>query len=97
MWNLGAAAQTGGQLAPRDIDSPAALVETAGWQCLHGINLGGSATWHKQSTLVAQEVACAYQQLGFSCLASRSQRARPFGSTEGYHAGNWSLPQLPAH
>ena len=97
MWNLSGAAQTAGQVAPSDVDSPAAFVEAAGWQCLEGINLGGSATWHKQSTLAPQEVACAYRQLRFSCLASRSQRARLFGSTGGYHAGNWSLPQLPAH
>ena len=44
--NPGGAAENARQVALNHVASPAAFVEAAGWQCLYGINLGGSATGH---------------------------------------------------
>ena len=44
VWNASGTGNTSGQIAPADVASLAAFVKAAGWQCLYGINLGGSAT-----------------------------------------------------
>ena len=95
VWNPTGAGQTAGQIAPSDVDSVAAFVKAAGWQCLYGINLGGSATGATNTTLAAQEVAYAYQQFGSSLLGIEiGNECDLYGGTGNYYAGNWSLSQF---
>ena len=68
VWTPNGPGQTAGQIAPSDVNSLAAFVKSAGWQCLYGINLGGAATGATTPALAAAEVAYAAQQLGSSLL-----------------------------
>ncbi len=56
------------QIAPTDVASLAAFVKATGWQCLYGINLGGSATGARSPSLAAAQVAYVYHQFGSSLL-----------------------------
>ncbi|HEV2485991.1 MAG TPA: hypothetical protein VGT08_10695 [Terracidiphilus sp.] len=95
VWNPSGVGQTAGQVAPSDIAAVAAFVKAAGWQCLYGINLGGSATGATNTTLAAQEVAYAYQQFGSSLLGIEiGNECDLYGKTGGYYDGNWSLSQF---
>lgn len=78
VWTPSGAGQTAGQIAPSDINSLAAFVKAAGWQCLYGINLGGAGPAPYTSgslvaattpTLAAEEIAYAYQAFGSSLFA----------------------------
>ena len=75
VWTPNGAGQTVGQIAPKDIDSLAAFVKAAGWQCLYGINLGGAGPNPYTSgsivaattpALAAEEIAYTYQAFGTS-------------------------------
>ena len=68
VWTPNGPGQTPGQIAPGDVDSLAAFVKAAGWQCLYGINLGGAATGATTPALAAAEVAYAAQQFGSSLV-----------------------------
>jgi len=70
VWTPNGPGQTAGQIAPSDVDSLAAFVKAAGWQCLYGINLGGAATGATTPALAAAEVAYAAQQFGSSLLGT---------------------------
>jgi hypothetical protein len=95
VWTPTGAGQTSGQVAPGDVDSLAAFVKAAGWQCLYGINLGGSATGITTPALAALEVAYAYQQFGSSLLGIEiGNECDLYGNTGNYYAGNWSLSQF---
>lgn len=95
VWNPTGAGQTSGQIAPSDVDALAAFVKATGWQCLYGINLGGSATGATNTTLAAQEAAYAYQQFGSALLGIEiGNECDVYGNTGNYYAGNWSLSQF---
>ena len=97
VWNPSGAGQTAGQVASSDVDALAAFVKATGWQCLYGINLGGSATGATNPTLAAQEVAYASQAFGSSLLGIEiGNECDLYGSTccGGYYAGNWSLAKF---
>ncbi len=95
VWNPTGAGQTAGQVAPSDVASLAAFVKAAGWQCLYGINLGGSATGATSPTLAAEEVAHASQQFGSSLLGIEiGNECDLYGNSGNYYAGNWSLAQF---
>ena len=97
VWNQTGSGQTSGQIAPSDVDALAAFVKAAGWQCLYGINLGGSASGATTPALAAQEVAYAYQQFGSSLLGIEiGNECDLYGNTGNYYAGNWSLSQFLA-
>jgi hypothetical protein len=97
VWNQTGSGQTSGQIAPSDVDALAAFVKAAGWQCLYGINLGGSASGATTPALTAQEVAYAYQQFGSSLLGIEiGNECDLYGNTGNYYAGNWSLSQFLA-
>ena len=95
VWTPNGAGQTSGQIAPSDVDSLAAFVKAAGWQCLYGINLGGAATGATTPALAAAEVAYAAQQFGSSLLGIEiGNEPDLYGDTGNYFAGNWSLSQF---
>ena len=95
VWNPTDAAQTAEQVAASDIASVAAFVKAVGWQCLYGINLGGSATGATTPALAAQEVAYAHQQFGSFLLGIEiGNECDLYGNSGNYYAGNWSLSQL---
>jgi hypothetical protein len=92
VWTPNGPGQTAGQIAPNDVDSLAAFVKAAGWQCLYGINLGGAATGATTPALAAAEVAYAAQQLGSSLLGIEiGNEPDLYGDAGNYFAGNWSL------
>lgn len=77
VWTPNGPGRTSGQIAPSDVDSLAAFLKAAGWQCLYGINLGGagpapytsgSFTAATTPALAAAEVAYVAAQLGASLL-----------------------------
>jgi len=95
VWTSNGPGQTPGQIAPSDVDSLAAFVKAAGWQCLYGVNLGGSATGATTPALAAAEVAYAAQQLGSSLLGIEiGNEPDLYGDSGNYYAGNWSLSQF---
>lgn len=95
VWNQNGPGQTPGQIAPSDVDEVAAFVKAAGWQCLYGVNLGGSATGATTPALAAEEVAYAAQQFGSSLLGIEiGNEPDLYGNTGNYYAGNWSLSQF---
>jgi hypothetical protein len=97
VWTPNGPGQTAGQIAPSDINSLAAFVKAAGWQCLYGINLGGAATGATTPTLAAAEVAYAAQQFGSSLLGIEiGNEPDLYGDPGNYFAGNWSLTQFLA-
>ncbi len=97
VWNASGSGNTSGQIAPADVASLAAFVKATGWQCLYGINLGGSATGATTPALAADEVAYAYQQFGSSLLGIEiGNECDLYGNSGNYYAGNWSLSQFLA-
>jgi hypothetical protein len=73
----------------------AAFVKAAGWKCLYGINLGGSATGATTPALAAAEVAYAYQKFGSSLLGIEiGNECDLYGNSGNYYAGNWTLSQF---
>jgi len=95
VWTPEGPGQTAGQIAPGDVDSLAAFVKAAGWQCLYGINLGGAAAGATTPALAAAEVAYAAQQLGSSLLGIEiGNEPDLYGDAGNYFAGNWSLSQF---
>jgi len=95
VWTPNGPGQTEGQIAPSDVDSLAAFVKAAGWQCLYGINLGGAATGATTPALAAAEVAYAAQQFGSSLLGVEiGNEPDLYGDAGNYFAGNWSLSQF---
>jgi hypothetical protein len=97
VWTPTGAGQTAGQIAPSDVASVAAFVKATGWQCLYGINLGGSATGATTPALAAGEVAYAAQQFGSSLLGIEiGNECDLYGNSGNYYAGNWSLAQFEA-
>ena len=95
VWTPNGTGQTKGQIAPSDVDSLAAFVESTGWKCLYGINLGGAATGATTPTLAAAEVAYAAQQLGSSLLGIEiGNECDLYGNAGSFFAGSWSLSQF---
>jgi hypothetical protein len=92
VWNPTGPGQTSGQVAPPDVDALAAFLQTSGWKCLYGINLGGSATGVQTTALAASEVAYVYKKLGSSLLGIEiGNEPDLFGDAGNYYAGAWSL------
>jgi hypothetical protein len=97
VWTPNGVGQKSGQIAPSDVASLASFVKATGWQCLYGINLGGSATGATTPLLAAAEVAYAVQQFGSSLLGIEiGNECDLYGGTGSYYAGNWSLAQFEA-
>jgi len=95
VWTPNGPGQTPGQIAPGDVDSLAAFVKAAGWQCLYGINLGGAATGATTPALAAAEVAYAAQQFGSSLVGIEiGNEPDLYGDSGNYFAGDWSLSQF---
>jgi hypothetical protein len=95
VWSPSGLGKTPGQIAPSDVDSLAAFVKATGWQCLYGINLGGSATGATTPALAAAEVAYAAQQFGSSLLGIEiGNEPDLYGDTGSYYAGSWTLSQF---
>jgi hypothetical protein len=95
VWTPNGPGQTAGQIAPSDVASVAAFVKATGWQCLYGINLGGSATGATNPALAAAEVANAYEQFGSSLLGIEiGNEPDLYGNSGSYYAGNWSLSEF---
>ena len=90
VWTPNGAGQTAGQIAPSDVDSVAAFIKAAGWQCLYGVNLGGAATGATTPALAAAEVAYAAQQFGSSLMGIEiGNEPDLFPGT--YYPNDWSV------
>jgi hypothetical protein len=100
VWTPAGAGQTSGQIAPADVNALAAFLKATGWQCLYGINLGGSGpapytsgsfTATTTLALAAEEVAYVASQLGSSLLGIEiGNEPDLYGSS--YYAGTtWTV------
>jgi hypothetical protein len=92
IWTPDGKGQTAGQIAPSDVDALAAFLRAAGWTCIYGVNLGGSATGATTPALAAAEVAYVSQQLG-SALAGVEigNECETYGNPGSFYPGNWSV------
>jgi hypothetical protein len=95
VWTPNGPGRTAGQIAPSDVDSLAAFVKAAGWQCLYGVNLAGVSTGATTPALAADEVAYAAQQFGSSLLGIEiGNEPDLYGYPGKYFAGDWSLSKF---
>jgi hypothetical protein len=92
VWTPEGLGQTSGQVAPSDIDALASFLRAAGWSCIYGINLGGSATGATTSALAAAEAAYVTQQLGDTLVGIElGNECEAYGEPGSFYAGNWSV------
>jgi hypothetical protein len=92
VWTPGGKGQTPGQVAPSDVDALAAFLHAAGWSCIYGINLGGSATGVTTPALAAAEVAYVSQQLGTALVGVElGNECETYGEPGSFYAGSWSV------
>jgi hypothetical protein len=90
VWSPDGPGQTLGQVAPADIASLGSFLRAAGWSCIYGINLGGSATGATTPALAAAEVACVFQQLGPALLSiGLGNECEAYGSS--FYPNHWSV------
>jgi hypothetical protein len=95
VWTPNGPGQTVGQIAPSDVDSLAAFVQAAGWQCLYSVNLGGVATGATTPALAADEVAYAARQFGSSLLGIEiGNEPDLYGYPGKFFADDWSLSKF---
>jgi hypothetical protein len=92
VWTPDGKGQTPGQIAPPDVDALAAFLRAAGWTCIYGVNLGGSATGATTPALAAAEVAYVSQQLGSALVGVEIGNAcETYGNPGSFYPGNWSV------
>jgi hypothetical protein len=100
-WTAAGAGGTSGQIAPADIDSLAAFVKAAGWQCLYGINLGGagpnpytngSLTAATTPALAAEEIAYVYSKFGASLAGFEIGNECDLYGGSYFSGATWDLP-----
>jgi hypothetical protein len=95
VWVPNGKGQTQGQVAPPDIDALAGFLKATGWQCLYGVNLGGSANGTTTPALAAAEVAYVSQQLGSMLYGIEiGNECDLYGSptaTDGFYAPSFPL------
>jgi hypothetical protein len=97
VWTPGGKGQTAGEIAPADVNALAAFLKAAGWTCIYGVNLGGSATGATTPALAAAEVAYAAQQLGPALVGVElGNECETYGEAGGFYAGNWSVEMFEA-
>lgn len=95
VWVPNGVGRISGQIAPSDVDALAAFLKASGWQCLYGVNLGGSATGLTSPSLAAEEVAYVSKALGSSLLGVEiGNECDLYGEDGKYYAGNWSLDKF---
>jgi Glycosyl hydrolase family 79, N-terminal domain len=100
VWTPSGAGQTAGQIAPADVDALAAFLQATGWQCLYGVNLGGSGSAPYTSgsltaattpALAAQEIAYVASKLGSSLLGIEIGNEPDLYGNTYYPGGAWDL------
>lgn len=100
VWTATGAGQTTGQIAPADVDALAAFLKATGWQCLYGVNLGGSGpapytsgslTAATTPALAAEEVAYVSAQLGSSLLGIEIGNEPDLYGSSYYTGTTWTV------
>lgn len=100
VWTPAGAGQTSGQIAPADVDALAAFLKATGWQCLYGVNLGGSGpapytsgTFTAATTpaLAAEEAAYVSAQLGSSLLGIEIGNEPDLYGSSYYTGVTWTV------
>ena len=103
VWTPNGAGQTAGQIAPSDVNALAAFVKASGWQCLYGINLGGSGpdpytsgsiTAATTPALAAAEAAYAASAFGSSLLGVEIGNEPDLYGSSYYSGTTWTLSTL---
>jgi hypothetical protein len=103
VWTPTGPGQTAGQIAPADVDSLAAFLLATGWQCLYGINLGGSGpapytsgsiTAATKPALAAAEVAYTASKLGPSLLGIEIGNEPDLYGSSYYTGATWNVSTL---
>jgi hypothetical protein len=97
VWTPDGKGQTPGQIAPSDVDALAGFLKAAGWTCIYGINLGGSATGATTPGLAAAEVAYVAKALGPLLvgieIGNECENYRDGGS---YYQYDWTVEMFEA-
>jgi hypothetical protein len=100
VWTPNGAGQTAGQIAPSDVNALAAFVKATGWQCLYGINLGGSGpepytsgpiTAATTPALAAAEAAYAASALGSALLGIEIGNEPDLYGSSYFSGTTWNL------
>ncbi len=100
VWTANGAGQTVGQIAPADVDALAAFLAATGWQCIYGINLGGtgpvpylngSTPAVTTAALAADEAAYVYSKLGSSLVGFEIGNEPDQYDTKYYSGATWNL------
>ncbi len=103
VWTPAGPGQTVGQIAPSDVDALAAFLQASGWQCLYGINLGGSGpapytsgsiTAATTPALAAAEVAYVASKLGSSLLGIEIGNEPDLYGNSYYTGTTWNVSAL---
>lgn len=93
VWKANGPGETSGEVAPADVNGLAAFLQTTGWQCLYGVNLGGAASGATTPALAAAEVAYVADALG-SNLYGIEIGNECDNYSESYYPGRWSLSEF---
>lgn len=97
VWVAQGKGQVQGQIAPPDVDGLAAFLKAAGWSCIYGVNLGGSASGSTTEALAAAEVGYVAQKLGPLLVGVEiGNECERYGDAGSYYAGDWSVKQFEA-
>jgi hypothetical protein len=100
VWTPSGVGQTTGQIAPADVDALAAFLQSSGWQCLYGINLGGSGPVPYTSgsivatttpALAAAEVAYVASKLGSSLFGIEIGNEPDLYGSSYYTGATWNV------
>ncbi len=100
VWTPTGPGRTTGQIAPSDVDSLAAFLQATGWQCLYGINLGGSGPAPYTSgsivaattpALAAAEAAYVSSKLGSSLLGIEIGNEPDLYGSSYYTGATWTV------
>lgn len=95
VWTAKGAGQTAKHVSPRDVDALASFIKATGWQCLYGINLGGSATGATNSNLAAEEVDYVHRRLGDQLLGIEiGNEPNLYRRANEYYPHDWSLAKF---
>jgi hypothetical protein len=97
VWTPEGNGRTAGQIAPADVDGLAGFLKAAGWTCIYGVNLGGSAHGTTSPALAAAEVAYVAKALGGSLAGVEiGNECENYRDGDSFYPWNWTVQEFEA-
>ncbi len=97
VWVEDGKGRTAGQIAPADVDGLAGFLKAAGWRCIYGVNLGGSATGATTPALAAAEVSYVAKALGDALAGVEiGNECENYRDGDSYYAWDWTVQKFEA-